>query len=316
MLKIAVLMDPIESINEPFDTSLRLLREASKRKWELFYLEPKDLFLKSGVAYASLKPLRVFDNPKKYYELDAESITPLSAIDALIMRKDPPFSIDYVYLTYFLEIAHSQGCHVVNHPRSLRDANEKIFASWFPDLIAPTLMTQRKDLFLDFVKEHQHVVIKPLDLMGGRSVYAIKYGDPKALEYFNELSLNENRIILVQPYLPEVETQGDKRIFLVDGVALEDVLLRMPKSGDFRANMAAGGSISLAKLSSEDRHICERLGPVLKKMGILFAGIDVIGKTLSEINITSPTGIPAIESLCGKNYAKPILDSLVKQLNT
>lgn len=300
-------MDPIHGINIRKDSSFAMLLAAQALGWEVHYMEMTDLFLASGTAAARRRRLEVDDNPKNWHRYTGETTGPLDDLDIILMRKDPPLNMEYVYVTQILEQAQQQGVCVVNAPAALRDYNEKLFIHRFPDCIPPTLVTANTDQILAFLDEHDDIVLKPLDGMGGASVFHIKKPGADNIHVIIEtLTHQGRRHAVAQRYLPAI-TQGDKRILLIDGEPVPYALARLPKPGEHRGNLAAGGSGKGVPLTARDRAICAQLAPVLREHGIIFAGIDVIGDYLTEINITSPTCIRELDALYGLNIAKDLL---------
>jgi glutathione synthase len=284
-------MDPIATIKAKKDTTLALLLAAAARGWELHYIEMPDLSLRDGQACARSRPLRVYDDPARWFEftgpLSAEP-EPLSRMDCLLMRKDPPFDMEYVFATYMLERAQAGGTLVVNDPRAIRDASEKLFTAWFADVCPPTVVTRRIGDLRGFLREHGDIVVKPLDGMGGASVFRVRVDDGNASVIFETITALEQRFCMAQRYLPEI-LEGDKRILMVDGEPVPYALARIPAAGELRGNLAAGGHGVVQPLSDSDRAICARVAPELKRRGLIFVGLDVIGDRLTEINVTSPT---------------------------
>ncbi|OGI43645.1 MAG: glutathione synthase, partial [Candidatus Muproteobacteria bacterium RBG_16_64_11] len=284
-MKLGVVMDPIGSIAFHKDSTLAMLLEAQARGWELHYMEQADLFLRDGEAHARRRHLRVFADPGRWFEFGAESTAPLAALDVVLMRKDPPFDMQYVYTTYLLERAEAAGVLVVNKPQSLRDCNEKLFTAWFPQCTPPTLVTRAAARIRDFLAEHGDIILKPLGAMGGASVFRLRTGDPNVNVAIETLTRDETEYAMAQRFIPEIAS-GDKRILLVDGEPVPYALARVPAPGETRGNLAAGGRGVGVPLSERDRWICGQVGPVLRERGLLFVGLDVIGAWLTEINVT------------------------------
>jgi len=313
--KVGIVMDPIESINIKKDSSFAMLLEAQAREYDLFYMQSKDLYVIEGKALATASPLSVKDDPSSWFELGPPSSLALAELDVILMRQDPPFDMEYINTTYILERAEAEGCLIVNKPQALRDANEKMFISWFPQCAPPTLVTRDAHRMKQFIAEHHHSVIKPLDGMGGASIFQIKAGDQNTNVILETVSAEGSRTVMLQRYIPEI-TAGDKRILLVNGQAVEYALARIPSAEDFRGNLARGGSGKGVALSDRDHWICEQLGPELKKRGVIFAGIDVIGDYLTEINVTSPTCIRELDSIYKLNIAATLFDMIEQKLGT
>lgn len=308
-LKLGVVMDPIGSIAFHKDSTLALLLEAQARGWELYYMEQADLFLRDGETQARARRLKVAADPKHWFEFSAETTTPLTALDAILMRKDPPFDMQYLYTTTLLERAEARGVLVVNKPQALRDCNEKLFTAWFPSLAPPTLVTRDAARLRDFLAEHGDVILKPLDAMGGTSVFRLRAGDPNVNVVIETLTHDETEYTMAQRFIPEIAA-GDKRILLVDGTPVPYALARIPAPGETRGNLAAGGRGIGVPLSARDRAICAEVGPVLRERGLLFAGLDVIGDWLTEINVTSPTCIRELDQLYGLNISAMLMDAI------
>jgi glutathione synthase len=311
--KLGVVMDPIGSINYKKDSTLAMLLEATQRGWAIYYFEQKDLFLRDGAAFGKSKLLNVFADKNKWFQFGAEQDIPLASLDLILMRKDPPFDREYIYTTYILEQAARKGSLVMNNPQSLRDANEKLFTAWFPDCCPPTLVTRSYALLREFFLEHQDIICKPLDAMGGASIFHLKPNDPNASVVFETLTARETQFMMAQRFIPEI-TAGDKRILLINGEPIPFALARIPGQGDWRGNLAAGARGVAQPLTTRDRWICEQVGPTLREKGLYFVGIDVIGDFLTEINVTSPTCIRELDEQCQLNISAVLFDCLEKDL--
>ncbi|MDQ4146861.1 MAG: glutathione synthase [Pseudomonadota bacterium] len=312
-LTLAVVMDPIRSINIKKDSTFAMLLEAQARGWRLRYLEQPDLYVRDGYAYGHMRGLTVRDHPKDWYTLSAGEDRPLTSVDAILMRKDPPFDMEYVYTTYILERAAAEGVLVVNRPDSLRNANEKFFIAWFPQCCAPTLVSRRRARFKTFLEAEKDIVVKPLDGMGGESVFRVRLGDPNTSVILEMLTQRERRMAMAQRFIPEY-IEGDKRILLIDGDPIPYALARIPAPGEARANLATGGTGKGVALSDRDRWICAQVGPVAREKGLLFVGLDVIGDYLTEINVTSPTCIRELDALYGLNISARLLDTIAARV--
>ncbi len=308
--KVAVIMDPIESIQPHKDSSLAMMLEAEARGWQIFTGGLSDIWLRDGQAWGCLTNLHVADDPEHWYEAGESESFPLSDLDVILMRKDPPFDIEYVFATYVLERAEDLGVLVVNHPRGLRDANEKAFVAWFAHCVPPTLISRSLDEMRAFMAEHERVVVKPLGLMGGRSVFATDASDGNHNVILETVSHLGTRYTMLQKYIPEISTTGDKRILLIDGQPVPYALVRMPSEGDHRGNMDAGAVTEVRPLTQRDQWICSQVGPLLQKKGLMFAGIDVIGDYLTEVNVTSPTGIRELERAANVSIAGQLWDTI------
>ena len=294
-VRLVVVMDPIEAIKPAKDSTLAILLAAQARGWELFYAEQKDLYLRDGVAFGRLAPLKVFDDPKVWYARSDAAPGRLGDYDVILMRKDPPFDTEYIYSTYILDRAQIQGALVCNRPQGLRDMNEKVYTAWFPECCAPTLISRDMHDMSEFLREHGKAVCKPLDGMGGRSIFVLEQGDKNRNVVFETLTDYGTRYAIVQRYLPEIVTAGDCRVILVDGEPVPFALQRMPDADDHRGNLAAGARAESRPLNDRDRWLCSIIGPKLKAAGMIFVGLDVIGDFVTEINVTSPTGIRELD---------------------
>jgi glutathione synthase len=307
---LGIVMDPIQSINYLKDTSLSILLAAQRQGYKLFYIEQGDLFLENGLPFAEVCPLRVFDDPDCWYELDSRSAVPLDEIDVVLMRKDPPFDSEYIYSTYILEAAEKRGTLVVNKPQSLRDCNEKVFATEFPQCTPPLLVSRSLKRLKGFLQEHQDVVFKPLDGMGGTSIFRVKADDQNLNVILETLTQYGSQTIMAQKYLADI-SDGDKRVLIVDGEVIPYCLARIPSASDFRGNLAAGGRGEVRPLSDRDQWIAKQIAPTLVERGLLFVGLDIIGDYLTEINVTSPTCVQEIDR--AQNTA--IGDKLIAAIN-
>ncbi|QIK39251.1 glutathione synthase [Caldichromatium japonicum] len=311
--RIGFVMDPIGSIQIKKDSTFAMMLAAQRRGWSLWYLEIGDLVLRDGEARGWMRPVEVCDDPLNWYRLGDPVQRPLAWLDVLMMRKDPPFDIEYVYATYVLDWAKQAGCLVVNDPQSLRDANEKVFIHAFPHCAPPTLITRQAQDIYRFQAEHGAIVIKPLHGMGGASVFRLLPGDPNLNVVIETLTDRGRAFCMVQRFIPEIE-QGDKRILLVDGEPVPYCLARIPAPGETRGNLAAGARGEARPLSARDRWIAEQVGLKLRARGVLFAGLDVIGDFLTEINITSPTCIRELDAACGLDIAGDLLERIAVRL--
>ena len=306
-MKTGILMDPIQNINPKKDTTFAIMLAAQNRGWENFVMGPEDIWLQDGIAWGRMQSVQVFDDYDVWYELGEIIEQPLVDLDLLMMRKDPPFTMDFLYLTYILEQAQSQGLMVVNNPSSLRDANEKLFTSWFPHCCPKTLVTSQKNLILDFLDSVDEAVIKPLDSMGGQGIFRLKINDDNHVAIIETVTNRGTRKVMVQQFVPEIR-KGDKRILMIDGEPVPYALARIPAPDDFRGNLAAGASSEGRALTDRDMWICEQVGPVLREKGLLFVGLDVIGDYLTEINVTSPTCVRELNILFDLDIASDLLD--------
>jgi glutathione synthase len=302
-------MDPIASISLKKDSTFAMLLEAQHRGWQIWYMEQQDLFLEDDRSHARMQQLQVADNPQQWHQFLGERTAPLDALDVILMRKDPPFDMEYIYTTYLLEQAERRGSLVVNRPQSLRDANEKLFTAWFPQCCTPTLVTRDHHRILDFLAAQQDIILKPLGTMGGASIFRVRQGDPNTNVIIETLTEGGGRFAMAQRFVPEISA-GDKRILMVDGEPVPYALARIPKPGETRGNLAAGGTGQGIPLSERDHWIAQQVGPELRRRGILFAGLDVIGDYLTEINVTSPTCIRELDRQFNLNISAILMDCI------
>jgi len=308
---LAVLMDPLETIKPAKDSTIAMLSAAAQRGCDTWYFGQADLWVRDGRAIARMRPIEVIAEGKDWYRTGDPVVRPLARIDAVLMRKDPPFDTEYVYTSYLLERAEAEGVLVVNRPQGLRDMNEKVYTAWFPDCCAPTLITRDMDRMQAFLAEHGRAVCKPLHSMGGRSIFALEQGDMNARVVFETLTGYGQYYAMVQRYLPEITVSGDARILLVDGEPMPHALARMPGRTDHRGNLAAGATGVARELDDRDRWLCSRIGPVMRERGMLFVGLDVIGGFVTEINVTSPTGIRELQAQRGHDIAGVLIDAVL-----
>lgn len=311
-MKLAFIVDPLDSIKINKDSSYAMISEASTRGHAIHMLEQHDIALINNQVICNARFLRLkstsqFDS--QWYETDHVETLPLTAFDAVLMRKDPPFDLEYVYSTYLLELAETQGALVINSPRAIRDHNEKLAITKFPQFIAPTLVTSRATLIREFIAIHRIVILKPLDSMGGTSIFQVSKSDPNLSVILETMTQHETRTIMAQRYIPEI-VLGDKRILVIDGKAVPYALARIPKPGETRGNLAAGGTGKTQPLSARDQEIAASIGPELVRNGLMFVGLDVIGDYLTEINVTSPTGIQEIAKQSGFDAAAMMIDRI------
>jgi glutathione synthase len=311
---LAVVMDPIADIKYAKDSTLAMLWAAAADGFDLLYLELGDLWLRDGVACGRARPLKVFKDETHWFELGEPSEMRLGDIGVILMRKDPPFDTEYIYSTYILERAEDQGALVVNRPRGLRDMNEKVYTAWFPQCCAPTLITRDMSDMHAFLAEHSKIVCKPLHSMGGRSIFVIEQGDKNASVVFETLTHYGNQFAIVQRYLPEIVTSGDSRVLLVDGEPMPFALARIPSHSDNRGNLAAGATGVGRPLNDRDRFLAAQIGPRLAEQGMLFVGLDVIGDFVTEINVTSPTGIRELDQQFGIDIASALIAAIRRRL--
>ncbi|WP_067101204.1 glutathione synthase [Marinomonas atlantica] len=313
-IKLGIVMDPIQAINYKKDTSLAMLWAAADKGWSLYYMEQSDLFLDNGRAFAMTKPLNVFKDPDHFYELGEESMVALGDLDVILMRKDPPFDSAFMHSTMILDQAQRDGALVVNNPKSLLECNEKLFATQFPQCCPEVLVTRRGDLLKAFHKKHKDVIFKPLDGMGGSSIFRLKEDDSNVGVIIETLTNLGTEQIMAQKYIPEIK-QGDKRILIVDGKPIPYALARIPAAGETRGNLAVGGRGEGRELSERDRWICDQVIPTLKEKDLMFVGLDVIGDYLTEINVTSPTCVRQLDDQYGLNIGMTLMDAIEARLN-
>ncbi len=314
VIQLGVVMDPIEELNFKKDSTLAMLWAASKRGWQLTYIRQQDLYQADAKPRAKVRRLTVFNDPDHYYELGEEEDIALDQLNVILMRKDPPFDNEYIYSTYLLEAAERLGVFIANHPRSLRDCNEKMFATQFPDCCPPLVVSRNPQLLREFHVQHQDVIYKPLDGMGGSSIFRVKADDPNLGVIIETLTNYGATTIMAQRYLPEI-LEGDKRILMIDGEVIPYCLARVPAQGETRGNLAAGGIGRAQPLTERDRWIAAQVGPTLKAKGLIFAGLDVIGDYLTEINVTSPTCIREIDNQYDTDIGGLLMDAIDSKLH-
>lgn len=313
-IKLGMVMDPIGQINIKKDTSFAMLLEGQARGWELHYMEQGYLYLRNGKAFAKTQTLSVKRDASQWFNLIAEQDIALSELDVVLMRKDPPFDQEFLYATYLLEQAEHDGVLVINKPQSLRDANEKLFTAWFPQCCTETLVTRDSRRIKAFLQELGDIIIKPLDGMGGASIFHVREGDPNLSVILETMTQHNTQTVMAQKYLPQIK-DGDKRILMVNGEAVPYCLARIPAKGESRGNLAAGGSGEGRPLSERDLWIANQVGPVLREKGLIFVGLDVIGDTLTEINVTSPTCVQELDNQFGINISAMLMDVIETKLN-
>ena len=306
---VLVVMDPIESIKIAKDSTFAMLLEAQQRQYRLFYVTPGGLCMRDSIASAEVSPLTVRDDPKSWFETGPGSQRALGSADLILMRKDPPVDADFLHDTHILSFAQRAGALVINDPQGLRDHNEKLAALEFPQCCPPTVVSRQAPVLKAFAAEHGEVVLKPLDGMGGRSIFRSRAGDPNLNVILETLTAGGQHLVMAQRYLPEI-VDGDKRILLIDGVAVDYCLARIPQGDEFRGNLAAGGRGEGRPLTERDRWIAAQVGPEMKRRGMRFVGLDVIGDHLTEVNVTSPTCIRELDKQFGLNIAGLLIDAL------
>jgi len=308
-MEFAFIVDPLASLKAYKDTSVAMMRALQARGHALFALEQDDLFWDGKDTLATIRPLTVAADEHRWFETGAALVRPLASFAAVLMRKDPPFDMEYVYSTYLLEAAEARGARVFNRPRALRDYNEKMAIASFPEFIVPTLVTRDAELLSGFIDEHEDVILKPLDGMGGTSVFRVREDDPNRNVIVETVGHHGARTVMAQLFIPEI-TEGDKRIVLIAGEPVSHALARIPKPGETRGNLAAGGRGVARPLSPRDREIAQVVGAKLWADGMLVVGLDVIGDYLTEVNVTSPTGFVEISQQTGSDVAGRFADAL------
>jgi glutathione synthase len=313
-VRLAVVMDPIAAIKPAKDSTLAMLLAAARRGWSISYLELPDLLLRDGEARGRARPLEVHASLEDWFTLGEPREEALSAFDVILMRKDPPFDTEYIYGTYILERAETAGALVVNRPQGLRDMNEKVYTAWFPECCAPTLITRSMADMAAFLAEHGKIVVKPLFGMGGRSIFVIERGDKNTNVVFETLTEYGERFAIVQRYLPEIAARGDARVLLIDGEPVPYALARIPSATDNRGNLAAGARGEGRPLSERDRWLASRIGPPMRERGMMFVGLDVIGDYVTEINVTSPTGIRELDKQFKLDIGALLMDAIERRL--
>ncbi len=313
-IRLAVVMDPIGAIRYAKDSTLAMLLAAQSRGFELHYLEQQELFVRDGRAMGHSRPLTVRADPASWFTLGERSTQPLGSFNCILMRKDPPFDMEYIYTTYILDRAQEQGAMVVNQPQGLRDMNEKAYTAWFPQCCAPTLISRSLADMDAFLQEHGKIVCKPLDGMGGRSIFVTDVTDKNRLVIFETLTAHGSRFAMAQRYLPQIVDSGDSRVLLVDGEPMPYVLARMPSADDHRGNLAAGALGVGRPLNDRDRWLAAQIGPALARRGMLFVGLDVIGGYVTEINVTSPTGIRELDKQFHINIGDLLMQAIERRL--
>lgn len=312
-LHILVIMDPIERVNYKKDTSLAMMWSAKDRGHTLGYCQISDLWLDRGALMIDAQAVTVARDPDNFYQLGAKTTQPVTDFDVIIMRKDPPFDMRFVYATYMLDHAKAAGVLVVNDPQAIRDCNEKLFATWFSDYMSPTIVTSKQAHIRKFITEQQDVIVKPLDGMGGTGIFRLTEDSPNigaTLEMLTEL---ETLPIMAQRYLPEIK-EGDKRVLIVDGEVVDFSLARIPSQGETRGNLAVGGRGVAMPLTEKERHVAQMVAPIVKEKGLMFVGLDLIGGRITEINVTSPTCVREIDDQCGTDIATDFIKAIEARL--
>ena len=311
-MKFAFVIDPVSKLKAYKDSSVAMMREAAQRGHQIYVLRQQDLLLRDQQVLAFAKSLRVSKDNASWFELSAATVTSLAMFDAVLMRKDPPFDTEYLYTTHLLELAVAQGARVFNRPAALRDFNEKLAIARFPQFTVPTLVSRRADVIKAFIAEYQDVILKPLDGMGGAGIFRVSHEGVNLNVIIETLTQLETRTIMAQRYIPAISA-GDKRILLINGEPVPYALARIPAKGETRGNLAAGGRGVAQPLSVRDREIATTLGSELRELGLFLVGLDVIGDYLTEINVTSPTGLVEISQQTDCNVAGMLIDALEQQ---
>ena len=313
LLNILVIMDPIEQVNYKKDTSLAMMWSAQDRGHTMGYCQIHDLWLDRGQLMVDTQSVTVKRDPQDFYTLGEKTTGSVSDYDVILMRKDPPFDMRFIYATYMLDHAKAAGVLVVNDPQAIRDCKEKLFATWFSDYMSPTIVTSKQAHIRQFIAEQQDVIVKPLDGMGGTGIFRLTAGSPNigvTLEILTEL---ETLPIMAQRYLPEI-VDGDKRVLIVDGTVVDYTLARIPTKGETRGNLAAGGSGVAMPLTDIERRVAEVVAPIVKEKGLMFVGLDLIGGRITEINVTSPTCVREIDDQCGTDIATDFIIAIERKL--
>jgi glutathione synthase len=313
-LKLGVVMDPISALNYKKDSTLAMLWAAQDQGFELYYMEQSDLYLEQGVAMASMAALEVFRDPERWYHIEAASQAPLASLDVVLMRKDPPFDNEYIYSTYILEAAEKLGTLIINRCQSLRDCNEKVFATQFPQCCPPVLVSADNDRLKAFYAEYGDVIFKPLDGMGGSAIFRVKPADSNLSVILETLTEYGKTTIMAQRFIPEIAA-GDKRVLIIDGEPVPYCLARVPLAGETRGNLAAGGNGVAQTLTEHDRWIVSQVAPTLKEKGLYFVGLDIIGDYLTEINVTSPTCIREIDKAYETDIGGQLIACIMSKLD-
>ena len=310
--RIFFIMDPLHSLNIHKDSTLSMMMAAQDLVDECYYVEPSAIFIDETLAKATVQAVTIDLTQNDWYQLKEAEVVTFTKNDIILQRKDPPFDMHYIYVTYLLEIAEKQGALVCNSPRSLRDCNEKLYTAWFPELCPPTLITSQYKHLKDFIAKHHDTIIKPLDGMGGSAIFRIQENDPNLNVIMETLTEHQKTTVMIQRYIPEIK-QGDKRILLINGEPVPYSMNRIPAAGETRANLAVGGTAVVESLSPREYEICEAVAPELKKRGLYFVGLDVIGGYLPEINVTSPTGIRQIDEAKGIPVGRDLITVLIEE---
>jgi glutathione synthase len=312
-IQLGVIMDPLSTINIKKDSTLAMLQEAQQRQWNIFYMQQQDIFVENGVCMADMHPLQIDLNQSSWFTMQEPITQPLAKLDVVLMRKDPPFDMEYIYTTYLLELAEAAGTLIINKPQSLRDANEKIFTSLFPQCCPQSLISRNIKQLRAFVEKQHDVIIKPLGGMGGYRIFRTQADDSNLSVILETMTEYGQQFCMAQQFIPEI-TYGDKRVLVIDGEPVPYALARIPKTGEIRGNLAAGARAEVIPLGARERWICEQVGPTLREKGLMFVGLDIIGDYLTEINVTSPTCIREIEAASDVKISKLLFDKISEKL--
>ncbi|MEC8324782.1 MAG: glutathione synthase [Pseudomonadota bacterium] len=312
-IKLGIISDPIAGFNIKKDTGFAMMLEAQKRGYEIHYMEMNDLFLRGGQSFATSSVATVFDNTEKWYELEDKQTIALADLDVILMRKDPPFDTEYIYATYLLERAEQAGTLVINKPQSLRDANEKLFTAWFSEHTPDTLVTREQSHIRAFLQEHKDIILKPLDGMGGASIFRVKQDDPNIGVICETLTAHGSQYAMAQNYIPAIK-DGDKRVLVVNGEVIPYCLARIPQGGETRGNLAAGGRGEARPITDVEHKIAEAVAPTLIEKGLIFVGLDIIGDKLTEINVTAPTCVKEIEAAFDISITGKLFDAIEQKV--
>ncbi len=307
--KLGIVMDPIGSIKPWKDSSFAMLLEAQHRGWEIYYMTIDDLYMDNNLSYANYQLLQLKDDNQDWFSTYDPGICRLDELDVILMRKDPPFDLEYIYCTYLLEQAEESGTLVINKAASLRDCNEKLYTRYFPQCCVESRVSRNPQRLIEFIDQHQDVIIKPLDGMGGKSIFRVQAGDKNTNVILETVTRFGTSQTMAQRYIPEI-SKGDKRILLINGEAIPYALARLPAAGENRGNIAAGASTQGQKLNARDHWLCEQIGPALRDKGLVFVGIDVIGDYITEINVTSPTCIRELDQEFGLNISADLFNCI------
>lgn len=305
--KMAFILDPLDGLNPKKDSSIAMIESALKKGWICYSIQLNDLFIKDGDAFAKAYPITLQLQSSPWYQIKEPITVPLESFEVIQMRKEPPFDMEFVFATYILELAEKKGTWVINKPQSLRDANEKVFITQFPQCIPATLITRNAQYIKEFLKEHKEIILKPLDGSSGSSIFKLNENDPNINVIIETITELETRYTMIQKFIPQI-TDGDKRILLVNGQAPGYVVARMAAQGETRANLAKGGHAVVRKMSTRDQWLVDQIAPTLKEKGIIFCGLDVIGDYITEINVTCPTTIRELDKETGINMADQLID--------